>query len=306
VPDRHNAQHEDRRLTTSDRRRTAYGPPVQILNPFTYVRPVRTATRLSHLLGRWVIDSLTAIGELGRLLASVLWMLRYDCQRRSVLVMQLYHIGYLSLPVVLIADAAIGLVLGVQSFSTLSRFNADVMSGPMVNFSMITQLSPVITGLMLAGRVGSNMAAEIGTMKVTEQLDALRVMGTDPVSYLVAPRFLACVLLAPILTALGSLAGMAAGHILVVEIWRVDGAAYWFQSAKFLTPWDIITGSLKPIVFGGLIALVACRRGLLTKGGATGVGEACTKGVVQASVLVLVSNFLMSLLFQKLYDLTHG
>jgi phospholipid/cholesterol/gamma-HCH transport system permease protein len=207
--------------------------------------------------------------------------------------------------VVLIADAAIGLVLGVQSYSTLSRFNAEVMSGPMVNFSMITQLAPVITGLMLAGRVGSNMAAEIGTMKVTEQLDALRVMGTDPLSYLVAPRFLACVLLAPVLTSLGAAAGMVAGHILVVDVWQVDGAAYWFQTAKFLTTWDVVTGSLKPVVFGGLIALVACRRGLLTKGGATGVGEACTKGVVQASVLVLVSNFLMSLLFQKLYELTH-
>jgi phospholipid/cholesterol/gamma-HCH transport system permease protein len=279
---------------------------VQIPNPFAYAQPMRTATRLTHLLGRWFIDMLSAIGELGDLLSKVWWSLRHDRQRRSVVVMQLYHIGYLSLPVVLLADSAIGLVLGVQSYSTLSRFNADAMCGPMVNFSMITQLSPVITGLMLAGRVGSNMAAEIGTMKVTEQLDALRVMGTDPVSYLVAPRFLACVLLAPVLTALGTVAGMLAGHVLVVEIWRVDGAAYWFQTDKFLTIWDVVTGSLKPIVFGGLIALVSCRRGLLTRGGATGVGEACTTGVVQASVLVLVANFLMSLSFQKLYDLTHG
>src|SRR5690606_6765035 len=120
--------------------------------------------------------------------------------------------------------------------------NAEVMSGPMVNFSLITQLAPVITGLMLAGRVGSNLAAEIGTIKVTEQIDAPRVMGTDPIAYLVAPRFLALVLLAPFLTAIGAGAGMVAGSFLVVDIWQVDGAAYWHQSGKYIRLYDIITG----------------------------------------------------------------
>jgi phospholipid/cholesterol/gamma-HCH transport system permease protein len=276
-----------------------------LINPFTYVRPVRTASRLSLVLGRIMVEFLTATGDVGRLLWATLVALRRMPQRREVIVTQLYHIGFLSLPVVLVAAASIGLVLGVQSFATLARLNAETMCGPMVNFSVVTQLCPVIVGLMLAGRVGSNLAAEIGTMKVTEQLDALRVMGTDPVAYLVAPRFLACVLLAPVLTAIGSVVGMAAGAFLVVGIWQVDGAAYWAQTAKYLKPWDVITGNLKPLVFGGLIALVACRRGLMTRGGATGVGEACTRGVVQACVLVLVANFLLSLLFQKLWHLLH-
>lgn len=273
-----------------------------VTNPFSYVRHVRPASRLSLLLGHLAVDTLRAVGQVGQLLAATLRALFHDRQRRSVLITQLYHIGFLSLPVVLLGCVAIGLVLGVQSYATLRRFNAEVMSGPMVNFSLITQLAPVITGLMLAGRVGSNLAAEIGTMKVTEQIDALRVMGTDPVAYLVAPRFLACVLLAPVLTVIGAGAGMAAGGFLVVEIWQVDGAAYWFQSAKYIRLYDIVTGFSKPIIFGALIALVCCRRGLMTSGGATGVGEACTRGVVQASALVLIANFLLSLIFQQIWE----
>ncbi len=276
------------------------------INPFSYVHPVRTASRFTTLVGKYALESLQAIGELGILAKQVLIALRSDRQRREVIVTQLYHIGYLSLPVVLTAGISIGLVLAVQSVSTLKKFNAEVMAGPMVNYSMITQLAPVLTGLMLAGRVGSNMAAELGTMKVTEQIDALRTMGTNPISYLVAPRFLACTLLAPVLTAIAALAGSLAAAFLVIDIWRVDGAAYWSRSAEYVRLWDLFTGIGKTAIFGAIIALVACRRGLLTTGGATGVGEACTKGVVQASVLVLVANFVMSLLFQKLYDLTHG
>ena len=182
---------------------------VHPINPFTYLRPVRTARGITTLLGRTTVGTLQAVGELGTLLRDVVRALIYDRQRREVMVIQLYHIGYLSLPVVLLTGVSIAMVMAVQSYATLSRFNAEVMCGPMVNYSMVTQLAPVVTGLMLAGRVGSNMAAELGTMKVTEQLDALRTMGTDPIAYLVAPRFLACVLLLPLLTALGAGAGVA-------------------------------------------------------------------------------------------------
>jgi phospholipid/cholesterol/gamma-HCH transport system permease protein len=276
------------------------------VNPFSYVRPVRTAQRATSLLGRMALDGLGALGELGRLLAEVLRLLVKDRQRREVIAIQLYHIGYLSLPVVLITGTSIGLVLAVQSYATLARFNAEAMAGPMVNFSMVTQLAPVLTGLMLAGRVGSNMSAEIGTMKVTEQLDALRTMGTDPIAYLVAPRFLACVLLTPVLTALAAVAGMLGGWFLIVTVYQVDGAAYWDYSQRYLATWDVLTGIGKTVIFGGLIALVSCRRGLQTTGGATGVGEACTKGVVQASVLVLIANFLLTLMIQKIWTLLFG
>jgi phospholipid/cholesterol/gamma-HCH transport system permease protein len=271
------------------------------INPFSYVRPVKTATGLTKMLGRSALETLYAMGELSLLLSQVTVALFKDRQRRIVVITQLYHIGYLSLPVVLVSGVSLGLVMAVQSYATLHRFSAEVMAGPMVNYSLVTQLAPVITGLMLAGRVGSNMAAELGTMKVTEQIDALRTMGTDPIAHLVAPRFLSCILLLPILTALAAVAGIYAAAFLVIDIWQVDGAAYWFRSSEYIATWDIVTGLFKTVIFGGIIALVSCRRGLMTTGGATGVGEACTHGVVQASVLVLVANFLLTLLIQKLY-----
>lgn len=270
-------------------------------NPFTYV----PARGLTIGLGRTTIDGLVAAGQLGNLFASVCRSLYADRPRRDVVVTQFYHIGFLSLPVVLITGIAMGMVLGVQSYSTLAKFSAEVMTGPMVNYSMVAQIGPVLSGLMVAGRVGSNMAAEIGTMKVTEQIDALRVMGTNPISYLVAPRFLACVLLLPVLSAIASLAGILAAAVLVVGVWQVDSGAYWFRSAQYLQPWEIFIGAVKTLVFGTIISLVSCRQGLMTSGGATGVGTACTRGVVQASLLIIVFNFLMTLLFNKLWYLMH-
>jgi phospholipid/cholesterol/gamma-HCH transport system permease protein len=275
------------------------------LNPFTYIRPGKTALGATGLLGRLTVEGLVAAGELGRLLLAVLRALVKEPQRRSVIVTQLYHIGYLSLPVVLVSGISIGLVMGVQGYATLVKFNAEVMSGPLVNYALVSQLGPIFTALMVAGRVGSNMSAEIGTMKVTEQLDALRVMGTDPIAYLVAPRFLACVLLLPILTALATLAGVFAAKILLVNLWQIDGGAYWHWTSQYMRAWDTFTGLSKTLVFGGIISLVACRAGLMTNGGATGVGEACTRGVVQGSVLSMVANFVMTLITNKLWHLLH-
>ncbi len=276
------------------------------LNPFTYIRPDRTAIGVGQLVGRLTLEGLQATGELGRLFSQVMRALVRDPQRREVMVTQLYHIGYLSLPVVLISGMSIGMVMGVQSYATLVKFNAEVMSGPMVNYSLVTQLAPVFTALMVAGRVGSNMAAEIGTMQVTEQLDALRVMGTDPIAYLVAPRFFACVMLLPVLSAIAGVAGIAAAAFLVVDLWQVDEGAYWFRTAQYMRSWDTLTGLAKTFVFGGIISLVACRHGLMTQGGATGVGEACTRGVVQGSVLVMIANFFMTLSFNKLWHVIYA
>lgn len=276
------------------------------LNPFTYIRPRHTARGALVLTGRLVVSGLNAAGEMGRLLMAVLRALVKDRQRREVIVTQLYHIGYLSLPVVIVSGVAIGLVMGVQGYATLVKFNAEVMSGPLVNYALVSQLAPIFTALMVSGRVGSNMAAEIGTMKVTEQLDALRVMGTDPIAYLVAPRFIACVLLLPVLTALACIAGIISAKILVVDIWGVDGGAYWHQTQNFMRAWDTFVGLSKTFVFGGIVCIVACRAGLMTNGGATGVGQACTRGVVQGSILCMIANFVMTLIFNKLWHLINA
>ena len=251
-------------------------------------------------LGRYAIDVFSVVGQTGIMVVQVLRSFVADPQRRLVVLRQMYHIGYLSLPVVLLTGVSIGLVMAVQAYYTLNSLNAESMTGAMVNYAMVSQLMPVLTGLTLAGRVGSSIAAEIGTMKVTEQIDALRVMGTDPIAYLVAPRFLACVMLIPMLTAVGGLVGIIAAEALVLSVWGVDPAAYWSHSETLLSWWEVMTGLIKTVVYGAIIALVSCRRGLRTEGGATGVGEACTTAVVNSSMLILVMTFVMTVLFQRL------
>jgi phospholipid/cholesterol/gamma-HCH transport system permease protein len=140
-------------------------------------------------------------------------------------------------------------------------------------------------------------------MKVTEQIDALRTMGTSPISYLVAPRVVACTVLMPVLGALAGLIGIASGHFLCVDLWGVDAGAYWYQAQKYVQRWDILMGLAKCPFFGLLIGLIACRQGLMTGGGATGVGQACTRAVVQGSLLVLVANFVLTVVSNDLYYL---
>ncbi|GDY11505.1 ABC transporter permease [Planctomycetota bacterium] len=273
-----------------------------VANPFTYVRPGQAVSVIA-VIGRATLDFLNTVGELTVLLGAVVRAWFGDPQRRSVVSTQLYHIGYLSLPVVLVFGFFLGLVVAVQAFSTLVKFKAEVMCGPMVNYSLLSQLAPTFTALIFAGRVGSNMAAEIGTMQVTEQVDALRVMGTDPIAHLVAPRVLACLLLLPVLTAVAGLTGMISASFLCINVWGVDAGGYWFQSTVFCSWYDVASGLTKTLFFGAIIALVCCRQGLATAGGATGVGQSVTRGVVQASVAVMVANFALTLVSNQLWYL---
>jgi phospholipid/cholesterol/gamma-HCH transport system permease protein len=270
------------------------------------IRPIHQSKNLLVQIGRAAIELLTGIGACGVLGIQVLKALVNDRQRWEIIVGQLFSIGYLSLPIVLVTGMSMGLVMAVQAHATLVKFNAEIMSGPMVMYSLCTQIGPSMTALLVAGRAGSNIAAELGTMKVTEQIDALRVMGTDPISYLVAPRVLALTLLMPILGALAACVGTFAGAGLLVTLWGVDAGAYWFQTMKFVSTWDVLTGIAKCPILGFAMGLIACRQGLLTRGGASGVGDSCTKAVVQGCMMVLVMNFVLTLLINKLYFLLYG
>ena len=253
-------------------------------------------------IGHWVIEAVQAVGQMTLLLYHVLQALWRSCPRRAVFIQQFYQVGFLSLPIVILTGVSIGLVLAVQAYATLRPLASENMTGAMVNFAMVTELAPVFTGIMLAGRVGSAIAAEIGTMKVTEQLDALRVMGTDPIAYLVAPRFTACIILLPALSAINAYAGIFGAQILAIHIWGIDAASYHEHAQWIVETTDILSGQLKTIFFGGIIALVACRKGLLTEGGATGVGISCTEGVVTASSMILMANFVLTVLFQTVLN----
>ena len=267
------------------------------------MRPIHHSRAGVLVFGRAVVRLFGWIGANVDLLRAVLLVLWRDRPRRLVFAEQLYRVGFESLPIVLVTGVSMGLVMAVQAYATLAKFDAEIMSGPMVMYALVAQIGPSMTALLVAGRAGSHIAAELGTMKVTEQVDALRTMGTDPVSYLVAPRVVALTLLLPVLGAFAGVLGTLAGAFLLTTLWGVDPGAYWHQTRVFVATWDICTGLGKCPFLGLCIGIISCREGLRAHGGATGVGEACTRAVVYSSMAVLVMNFVLTLISNKLWHL---
>jgi phospholipid/cholesterol/gamma-HCH transport system permease protein len=212
---------------------------------------------------------------------------------------QMEEVGVRSLPVVAITAIFTGAVLALQTYSGFKRFGAEGMVGTVVALSMTRELGPVLASIMVAGRVGSSMAAELGTMKVTEQIDALITMATDPVHYLVVPRFIAAFIMLPFLVVFADLLGIIGGYIVAVNILGASSTTYINRTLQYLEFTDVSVGIVKAAVFGMIIALVGCHMGFDTEGGAEGVGRATTRAVVAASILILIFNyFLTALLFE--------
>ena len=215
---------------------------------------------------------------------------------------QFDQIGIGSLTVVLLTGFFTGAVLALQSGITLDQFGARPFVGRLVSASMIKELGPVLTGLMLAGRIGSGIAAEIGSMVVTDQINALRALGTDPVRKLVVPRVLAGILMAPVLTVIADTVGILGGWIIAVYQLRVASGLYWTSITEALYLQDVWMGIIKPFFLGYVIVTIGCHVGLRTKGGTQGVGRATTNAVVAASVAVIAVDFFVTrLLFTLLY-----
>ena len=222
---------------------------------------------------------------------------------RTDMVQQMDSIGVQSLGIVLLTGLFTGMVLALQSSVQLETFGATQYIGRLVAGSMIRELGPVLAGLMVAGRVGSGIAAELGSMKVTEQIDALNTMGTDPIKKLVTPRLLAALIMLPVLTVINDLVGIFGGSIIASIYIGLPSELYWrtvweqIASGGFTLryiPNDFIQGLGKPFVFGGVIAITACFFGLRTTGGTEGVGQATTRTVVTASVLILVTDYFLT------------
>jgi phospholipid/cholesterol/gamma-HCH transport system permease protein len=213
-----------------------------------------------------------------------------------------YQIGVRSVPVVGITGLFIGMVLAVQSYGEFVRFpGLKGFLGVAVNGSVIRELGPVLAATMLAGRVGSAIAAELGTMRVTEQIDALWSLGANPIHYLVVPRFLACVCLIPLLTVLADFMGVMGGALICTEYYGVEPYQYWTLSQQKIGMWDVFTGLAKSMVFGGVIAIVSCHRGFHSSAGAEGVGKAATEAFVQSFVAILIVDFFMAMFFNAAY-----
>ncbi len=221
------------------------------------------------------------------------WIFRPPMQGREIL-KQMEEVGVRSFPVVIITAGFTGMVLALQSFTGFKRFNAESMVGTVVALSMIRELGPVLTGLMVSGRVGSAMAAELGTMRVTEQIDALYTLATNPIKYLIVPRFLAATIMLPILVIFADVIGILGGYLVSVQILGVNPALYIRKTWNYLEFNDLYSGLLKAVFFGMIIATISCYQGFSTEGGAEGVGRATTKAVVISSLTILISNYFIT------------
>ncbi len=211
-----------------------------------------------------------------------------------LLLRQIIEIGYYSLPVVGLTAVFTGMVLALQSYTGFARFNAEGAVATVVVLSITRELAPVLTGLMVAGRIGAAMAAEIGTMRVTEQIDALSTLATNPYKYLIAPRLLAALIMLPCCVLIADIIGVYGGYLVAVHKLDFNPAVYLKNSWQFLELLDVISGLVKAGVFGFLIALMGCYHGFYSKGGAQGVGSATTNAVVSASILILGFNYLIT------------
>jgi len=251
-----------------------------------------TRTRRSHLL-----SFLEQLGEVAALTVKTVRNMFRRPWEKANFINQLEEIGVRTLPVVSLTAAFGGLVFGLQTYIGFHRYigqGSEAYGGPIISLGLAKELIPILVGLMVAGRVGSAMAAEIGTMKITEQIDALYTLGADPNKYLVVPRTAAAVIMLPCLTLYGDVIGIACGFFYNVVLMSVNGVVYLRNTLLYLELWDVVSGLIKASIFGMVIAITGCWQGLKTEGGAEGVGRATTRTVVIASIAILILNFFLS------------
>jgi phospholipid/cholesterol/gamma-HCH transport system permease protein len=260
------------------------------------LRIFKVLTALLDRTGLWVLRALEQIGDftvLGGRTFRAVFKRPFD---GANLMRQYLAVGVNSVPVVLMTSLAVSMVFGAQLHFGFKQFQAEGLAAQVLGIAIVRELAPVITGLMLAGRVGSAMAAELGTMQVTEQVDALECLATDPVQFLFVPRMLAGAVMLPLLTGLSIYVGYWGGHLLLVSVEGYSAIAYSQEFYKLVQGRDLIIALTKALVFGLIISLVGCWKGYRTFGGAEGVGNAPTSSVVTSYVWILVADFLLTMM----------
>lgn len=221
------------------------------------------------------------------------WMFRRPLDWKEW-IRQMVRVGVNSIPVVFLTSMFTGMVLALQTYIGFQRVHAEQFVASVVSLAMLRELSPVLVGLMVTGRVGSSMAAEIGTMKVTEQIDALKALATEPVQYLFVPRVVAGTIMLPFLVVIGDALGIYGGYLVAVKLMRTNPVVYQQNTFQFLSLNDVWSGLIKAAVFGLILTLTGCVRGYHTTGGAEGVGRATTNAVVSASLIILLTDFFLT------------
>lgn len=275
--------------------------PDSVNSLYSTQKPESAFVRWVNQWGSAVVDGITTIGDMTLFSWKMLkWLFtRLPC--RGTVLVNFYQVGALSLPVVALTGTFIGMVLAVQSYAQFHAIGLDSRLGAVINSTLVKELGPVLAATMLAGRVGGAMAAVLGTMRVTEQIDALTAMGADPIHYLVVPRFLACILLIPSLTIMADFMGIVGGYFYSVIILGIDHAAYLNHSRDGVTGFDLFSGIFKSVFFGSTIAIVSCYRGFNCEPGAEGVGKAATTAFVYSFVLILAVDLFLTIVMNSIY-----
>ncbi|MFP4083456.1 MAG: MlaE family ABC transporter permease [Desulfonatronovibrio sp.] len=249
-----------------------------------------------NYLGKNAIDLIREMGQIMLLFFEALfWLFRPPLRIRHFF-KQMEFIGVNSIFVVMLTSFFTGMVLALQTYYAFRMFSAETLVGATVALSMTRELGPVITGLMVTGRAGSAICAEIGTMRVTEQMDALTVMAVNPVQYLVLPRILAGFIVLPLLTVVSNVMGILGSYLVGVKILGIHGGFFMNKIYEYVEIGDIYNGLIKASVFGAILTLVGCYKGFYTAGGAEGVGHSTTQAVVMSSVLILISDYILTAL----------
>ena len=259
---------------------------------------------MRRFIQKWFVESLAGLGDLTFFALDIIRSIRVSRVSCRDLVYQIYFIGVKSQSVVLVTGAFTGMVLCAQTYFQFHKVKMDTATLAVVSVSMCSELGPVLTGLMVAGRVGAAMAAELGTMRVTEQIDALRTLATHPIDYLVVPRLFATLIALPLLTVESICLGIGAAYVLGIYLLQIDPAYSWAHMLKYTGTADALTGICKAVIFALILAIIGCYKGMNCREGAEGVGRATTEAVVFSSITILISNFFLTLLLNRLlsYD----
>ena len=255
-------------------------------------------------VGKKTIGSIEEVGKFTRFISQTCLSCFYSLSKAksySLIRTQMNLIGVRSVPVIMITGAFVGMILAIQTYNQLASMGLEERLGVLISLSVVKELGPVLSAVMLAGRIGGAMTAELGTMNVTEQIAAVRSMGTDPLLYLVSPRVLAGMLLTPFLIIYADLLGVLGGYLVSVIHYGVNNEAYWNYTAQGVELWDISVGVVKGLFFGATIAVISCYKGFTCKEGAHGVGQSCTEAFVLSFIMILILDFVMVMLEKGIY-----
>jgi len=253
--------------------------------------------------GAWITERVGYFGAFLVFSAATAWAIFTnpgEWTRWGRLTAQLFRIGTRSVPVLGLTGAFIGAILAIEGYDQFAAFGQEHRLGGVVNISIVKQIGPVLAAVMLAGRVGCSLTAELGSMNVTSQLDAMRVMAADPIRVIVAPRTVSCVMMIPVLTIVSNICGVGGGWLVTTVIYGVDQTRYWEFTAEFIDWFDVMNGLVKSLFFGAAIALISCFKGFTCRPGAEGVGRATTQAFVTSFVAIVAINLVLAKLLNDL------